>query len=226
MCGRLTLIRDDLDAVAAELQAAVSAETRANFRPRYNVAPTDRHLLLRPATGSPVLLLETWGFLRPGTGGKAAGLAINARSETAPFVALFREGFARHRCVVVTDGFYEWRGPKGSREPLWISRQDGDLLLLAGLSDRTAGDPEGRFTILTTAPNRMVAAIHDRMPAILSREHARAWLERPDPVLLAPAAEDVLQSRLVSDRVNSAQNDDAGCLLPPPAFPRGQLRLF
>jgi putative SOS response-associated peptidase YedK len=226
MCGRLTLIKDDLDAVATSLHATVSAETRAQYRPRYNVAPTDRHPLLRPAEGAPVVHLETWGFLRPAVGGKPAGLAINARAETAPFLPLFREGFARHRCVVIADGFYEWRGSKGAREPLWISRQDGDLLLLAGLCDRAMHEPGGRFTILTTAPNRMVAAIHDRMPAVLSRECAFVWLERPEIGLLVPAAEEILQARPVGDRVNSVKNDDPSCLLPPPAEPRGQLRLF
>jgi putative SOS response-associated peptidase YedK len=226
MCGRLTLIKDDLDAVATSLNATVSAETRAEYRPRYNVAPTDRHPLLRPAVGAPLLHLETWGFLRPGVSGKPGGLSINARAETAPFLPLFREGFARHRCVVIADGFYEWRGPKGAREPLWLSRQDGDLLLLAGLCDRPIDEPDGRFTILTTAPNRMVAAIHDRMPAVLSRENALVWLERPEVGLLVPAAEEILQARPVGDRVNSVKNDDPSCLLPPPAEPRGQLRLF
>ncbi len=226
MCGRLTLIRDDLEAVAIGLNAAISAETRADFRPRYNVAPTDRHVLLRSAPEAPVLRLETWGFLRPGIQGKPDGLAINARSDTAPFLPLFRESVARHRCVVVADGFYEWRGPKSSREPLWISRQDGDLLLLAGLSDRPLEEPGGRFIILTTTPNQMVSVIHNRMPAILSRENAAAWLERPDIALLKPAAEEVLQARLVGNRVNSTRNDDPSCLLPPRSEPRLQLRLF
>jgi len=226
MCGRLTLIKDDLDGVASSLQATVSPEARAAYRPHYNIAPTARHPVLRLAPGTPEVRLETWGFLRPGSPGKPPGLTINARAETAPFLALFRQGFAHHRCVVIADGFYEWRGPKGAREPLWLSRQDGDLLLLAGLSDRPMNEPGGRFTILTTAPNQLVAAIHNRMPALLSRENVLSWLQRPEPGLLVPAAEDILQARPVGDRVNSVKNDDPSCLLPPPATPPGQLRLF
>jgi putative SOS response-associated peptidase YedK len=246
----MTLTRRDLDEVADELGVLVADNAAVDYRPRFNVAPTDRHIILRPRgeaspgadepRNPPVLAPARWGF--PRAPGNKGALHINARAETAPFRAAFREAFVQRRCAVPADGFFEWLKPGGTgagqsavRQPVWFHRPDGHLLLFAGLYEDVPG-PEGklerRFVVLTTAANALVAPVHDRMPAILSREEAALWLDKPAQSLLRPAPADLLVATLVSKRVNSVKNDDPGCLVPDPApdgdkpHSGGQLGLF
>lgn len=218
MCGRFTLTRRELGDVAAYLDAEVDDALQGAYRPRYNIAPTDVHLILRePHRLEPGI----WGWA-----GGPAGLVINARSETVAKKAMFREAVARRRCVIPADGFYEWTGDKSRRRPLWFHPPDGGLLLMAGLWEPA---PDGRpaFTVLTTEANALIAASHDRMPVLLDRETARQWLLRPNLDLLCPAAVGSLVCTPVSPRVNSVENDDPACLEPEgPEPPPRQLRLF
>jgi len=213
MCGRITLTAPDLREVAALLEAQLSPQEAALYRPRWNAAPTD---LLWVLQADQRLALARWGI--PGGQG---GLLINARAETAAFLPAFREAFAQRRVVVPADGFYEWMGPKSDRRPLWFHPRQGGLIYLAGLA--TVGE-DGRqhFVVLTTEARGPVAAAHDRMPVLLARADLRSWLARPDQSLLVPAPEELLLAREVSTRVNSVANDDAGLLepsrLPPPAL--------
>src|SRR3954451_16860363 len=152
MCGRMTLSRRELAEIADELDAVFDADAAARYRPRYNIAPTDPPVMLRLGpSGGRRLELGRWGFQREGR-----PLLINARAETARFRDPFRAAFARQRCVVPADGFYEWSSADGERRPFWLHRRDGKLLLLAGLYEEAPGAPERRFTVLTTAPNAAV----------------------------------------------------------------------
>jgi putative SOS response-associated peptidase YedK len=207
----MTLTKRELAELAAELAAVFDPEAAFSFRPRYNVAPSDLHFVLRLDGGQRRLEPARWG-LSPGAPGR--GPLINARAETAPSKGAFRGAFLGGRCVVPADGFFEWRATPEGRQPMWIHRADGGLLLLAGLWEA------GRFAVLTTEPNRLVAEIHDRMPAILTPEEASAWLAAPSPALLRPAPEGLLAARPVSTRVNSVRNDDPECLAPPRTGPR------
>jgi putative SOS response-associated peptidase YedK len=257
MCGRMTLSRRDIDEVADELGAVYRPEMAALYRPRFNVAPTDCHPVLRAAPAGGAwgvgcagggagagarrweLVPARWGLGRPGRGGP---LLINARSETAHVLDSFREAFARRRCVIPADGFYEWKGGGETRQPFWLHPPDGRLLLFAGLYDE-GPDGEVRFTVLTTTANRVVAALHDRMPVILAppggAQDGAAGAGAPDAVarwlrdgprdLLRPAPEGALVATPVSRRVNSVKNDDPACLLPEAegSHPQDrQLRLF
>jgi putative SOS response-associated peptidase YedK len=238
MCGRMTLARDDFDEVAEELEALYTPAIAAAYRPRYNVAPTDTHVIVRATEyagqgsdgsdgggRSRWLQLGSWGFF----GGPKRPPLINARAETAAGRGSFASAFAERRCVVPADGFYEWSGPKEARQPHWLHRADGGLLLFAGLWQEGApGSALVRFTVLTCAPNQLMSGIHDRMPVILAPGDVTAWLAKGDPALLRPAPEDVLRAVPVSTRVNSVKNDDPACLTPlSAAAPRpGQLRLF
>ncbi len=232
MCGRMTLAWQNLDDVANEIGAVYAAapaagaggpsEMHAQYRPRYNVAPTDRHPIVRTVEGQRQLGFASWGFTRPGR-----PIIINARSETAAARGAFREALAHRRCVIPADGFYEWSGPKEARQPHWIHRRDGHLLLFAGIweDDAAARPPGRRFCVFTTSPNTTIAGLHDRMPVILGLDDLPAWLEEGRPELLAPAADDLLELRAVSPRVNSVKNDDPECLAPAPP-PVRQLPLF
>lgn len=214
MCGRITLTMPDVDAVAAALEASVAPEDAALYRPRWNGAPTDRLFILLPDRR---LVPALWGF--PG------GL-INARAETAAGLPAFRDAFAHRRVVVPADGFYEWKGAKNDRRPVWFRPREGGLLCLAGLAG-TAPDGRPCFVVLTTEAAGPVSDLHDRMPVLLPRHRCRDWLERADSSLLVPAPPDFLTATEVSTRVNSVANDDAECVAPPaPPAPKRQLSLF
>src|SRR4051812_9365532 len=204
MCGRMTLTRRDLHELADELAAACAPEALAvdrwgpagPYRPRYNVAPTDPHPILRLVGGARRLLPSRWGL--PPTARRRAPL-INVRSETVSFSR--KELLADQRCVVPAVGFYEWKRDGAAPQPIWFHRPDGRLLLFAGLWD---GD---HFTVLTTTANGVVSGVHDRMPVILSPDDAEVWLLAPAGKLLRPAPDDALAARPVSTRVNSVRND-------------------
>lgn len=207
MCGRMTMTRDDLGDVAEELGAVVDEGTRLAYRPRYNVAPTDLHVVL---SGDRRIVPAKWGLPRPEGGAPL----INARAETVPFRSSFREAFVKRRCVVLADGFYEWRREAGRKQPFWIHPHDGGLLLLAGLFETDPADGRPHFVVITTPPNALVGHIHDRMPAVLTRSEADAWLAGPARHVLHPAPEGMLVATPVSSRVNGVRNDDPACLTP------------
>ena len=202
MCGRITLTTPDVLAVAAMLGARVSPEAAATYRPRYNAAPSDSHLVM---TAERVLVPAVWGF----PGGR-----INARSEKP----LWGE-----RVVVAADGFYEWTGPRDARRPIWFRPRGGGLLHLAGLADLP---PDGRlaFVVLTTEATGAVARIHHRMPLIAPPD----WLNFGDTIrnsrgagrqdefrMVSPNLPELTATE-VSPRVNDVRNDDPSLLEPPP----------
>jgi putative SOS response-associated peptidase YedK len=204
MCGRFSLTTSDLGGLARDLGAALDPAFRRPWRPRFNVAPGDAHVLLRAEGGGRVLREGTFGFrARPGE------LLINARAETAGVKPTFRKAWRSGRCAVPADGFYEWSGPKGDRRPSWLHRPDGRPLLFAALW-RPGVDGTPEFAIVTVDANADVRAIHDRMPAILADGALDAWLDGPGPPALAP--EGTLAARPVSSRVNSVDHDDPGCV--------------
>ncbi|HEY2746583.1 MAG TPA: SOS response-associated peptidase [Polyangia bacterium] len=214
MCGRASLTTPDWETIRAILDAAPDAEEAAAYAPRYNVAPTQLHPILRVVDGARRLQRGSWGL--PPIENRAV---INARAESvASPSSMWAEALRQRRCVVPVDGFYEWSG----EQPFWFHPPDGGLLLLAGLWEQ--GPDRARFVIVTTAANALVAEAHDRMPAILPPACIADWLARPALELLVPARLEALQARAVSTRVNSTANDDPRLL--EPVRPRTQLSLF
>lgn len=222
----MTLTREDIHDLADELDAEVAEDDARLYRPRYNVAPSDQHWILRVDGDARVLVPAAWGYLASGRP------LINVRGEQVASGRGFRDAFQARRCAVVTDGFYEWND---RREPTWFHRDGGGLVLLGGLYQRPV-EPGAtpRFTVLTTRPNRIVGAIHDRMPVTLDPGDPAAlqdWLAADAATtvtrLLAPAPDALLVGTPVSRHVNSVRNDDPSCLAPaePPAAP-AQQRLF
>ncbi len=233
MCGRFTLTRKDFRQLAAELDASFDDAVTPLYRPRYNIAPTDEHWIVREKQEQRQLLPARWGLVNTWAKDmKGAARQINARAETVPVSRSFREAFEKRRCVVPADGFFEWIGAKEARRPVWFHAPDDALLLFAGLYEswRDPGTDAWKrtFTILTTEANGVVAPVHDRMPVVLPRDRVDAWLHVPvrnaqthaDELraLLRPCAEEVLVATEVSRRVNSVKNDDPACL--EPAFDR------
>ena len=220
MCGRFTLTGSEAEALAQEL--GIPVESLSNYRPRYNIAPTDDHWIVRMKYEERELLPARWGLVNSWAKDRSrAARQINARSETAHQTPAFNNAFAQRRCVIPADGFFEWVGAKQARKPVWYHRPDGGLLLFAGLYEswqREPGQWERTFTILTTEANQVVADVHDRMPVILPDERVDAWLyqSREDleelRSLLAPALDELLIATYVSPRANSVKNDDPGIL--------------
>jgi putative SOS response-associated peptidase YedK len=148
---------------------------------------------------------------------------INARSETAHEKPAFRDALRSRRCIIPADGFYEWVRTAKAKQPYCFEVNDGELFAFAGLWDGWK-DPNGNWlktcSILTTTPNAVTSAIHDRMPVILNRDGYDLWL---DPGLQNVAALDGLlnpyDARLmrrypVSNRINHVANDDEECSRP------------
>ena len=148
---------------------------------------------------------------------------INARAESVADKPAYRHAFKKHRCLVVTDGFFEWKKMAGGKQPHLIRTKDGQPFAFAGLWSRwqpPTGEPLETFTILTTDANPVVADVHDRMPVILAPKDYGLWLdpavqdaEKLTP-LLVPMAGDELELVPVSRRVNSPANDVAECIEP------------
>lgn len=221
MCGRYTLTRP-IDEVVEVFDVARLAFD--GWVPRFNIAPSQTApVLLRSSEGERRLGPMRWGLVPSwAREAKVGHRMINARSETIWTKPAFREAASRRRCVVPMDGFYEWRAPdettpKAPKTPYWIHRPDRQIFGVAGLWERwrDAADPEPplvTFTILTTAANDWMRALHHRMPVILDDAGVAAWLD-PDTnqgelgVLLHPAPEGELEAWAVSRAVNRPANE-------------------
>lgn len=223
MCGRFTLTVDEFQ----ELQALTGAEAdRAlaeHYRARYNIAPMQRHWIVREEHERRLLEPARWGLVNWWAKSRREGAKhIDARAETLAQRRPFREAFRERRCVVPADGFFEWTGDPKTRRPIWYHRADRRPFLFAGLYEvARLADEEAEsatFTVITTDANRLLSEVHDRMPVILPDEEAvDEWLFPRQPPerlqgLLRPVADDLLVATPVSTRVNSVKNDDPACL--------------
>ena len=162
-----------------------------------------------------------WGILpRWAKDRKASLRPINARAETVATAPMFRDAFARRRCLVPADAFYEWQPGRGDKQPYAAGRQDGQPMALAALWEAWRG-PDSEvletFTIIVTAANATLAPIQDLMPVVVEPEDWPALLGEAagDPaVLLRPAPEAVVRVWPVGRAVNSAANSGAALLEP------------
>ena len=228
MCGRYTL-----KASPEVLQEVFDiAEMPAGWRARYNVAPTQAAPIIAnrgDGPGQRVVEAFRWGLVPAWAKDPAIGSRlINARAETADSKPSFRAALQRRRCLVLTDGFYEWQKAGRERIPTWIHGPDERPFAMAGLWERWRQEDGAvlhSFTILTTAANEAMVPIHHRMPVILAPETWPRWLD-PEPapadLLRALLAQDLapsLSTRIVGQRVNSPRHDDPECL----ELPRGGL---
>ena len=215
MSGCFTLTRQNRRELAQLL--GVDEDDLRDYRPRYNIAPTDPHFIVTSEFERRNARRASWGLVNNGAKDNSrASQCINAKAETLEHRGTFREAFLRRRCVVPADGFYEWTGAKGNRQPLWIHPGAGGLILFAGLYEFWRPDrdrTETTFTIVTCPANATIAKIHDRMPVVLDERGAEDWMNprEQDPMslkrLLTPAPDDLLAMRPASPLVNSVKND-------------------
>lgn len=250
MCGRYTLI-----APPEEVQELFGAVEAHQAPPRYNIAPSQPILIVREdQPGVRRLVLVRWGLI-PGWAKDPTKLAnlINARSETAVEKPSFRTAMRHKRCLIPASGFYEWQKRKGTRsQPYLIRPPSGDLVAFAGIWEDWT-DPDGGVietaAILTTAANRTLSPIHDRMPAVVRPEDFALWLDtrsvdaKAAASILKPAPEDTFEAVAIGTRVNTVGQDDPGIQTPidpvdppsaqaapaepePPKPDKGQFDLF
>lgn len=192
--------------------------------PSYNVTPRAHVPVVADSRGARVLDLVRWGLVPSWAKDLSIGdRLINARAETVATSNAFRRAFARRRCIVPADGFYEWQKQPGApkkKQPWFFRRRDGEPLAFAGLwevwHDRAAGDDAPRVrtcTIVTTEANDVVRSVHHRMPVVLPEA---AWAEWLDPAnddvtrlrkLLVPAPSGELEAWAVPSLVNRPEND-------------------
>ena len=223
MCGRFTLFEAD-----KILSKEFGVSGFPPLSPRYNIAPSQPVAAVRaaPAGAGRELALLRWGLIPSWSKDPAIGnRLINARAETAREKPSFRNAFRRHRCLIPASGFYEWQRQERGKQPYFVRMRDGRPFAFAGLWDRWESTDEGVIetcTILTTAPNAVLAPIHDRMPVILPPAEYARWL---DPSLrdtdslaplLVPFPPDDMLAFPVSPRVNPPTIDDEKCIAPLP----------
>lgn len=184
MCGRYVLFSSQEQIISSVKQAtgardvddmAARMEGVGPYRANYNIAPTHTVPVVREFRERLALGPATWGYPRGGQSESKPGASVfNARGETAFEKFLFR---GSSRCLFVMDGWYEWTGPKGSKQPWYTHRQDGQPFVVAGLCKPIGNQLHA--TIITTDAAEPLEWIHHRMPKVLSDGEAMAWLDAP-----------------------------------------------
>ena len=222
MCGRYRLSRRK-QLVEEYFETAPWDD---DWSPRYNIAPTQPVPVVRQHPKKPVRGITgmRWGLVPHWAKDQSiAAKTINAKSETAAEKPAFRDPLKFRRCLFPADGFYEWKRNGSSKQPYCFEVENGELFAFAGLWDgwkNALGQWIKSCTILTTIPNSVTSAVHDRMPVILHPDSYDLWLDpgmqnvAAASELLTPYDARLMRCYPVSSRVNHAGNDDEECSRP------------
>jgi putative SOS response-associated peptidase YedK len=200
------------------------------FQPRYNIAPTQDVLAVRAApSGAYQTARLRWGLVPAWAKDLSIGSRmINARAETVAEKPAFRSAFTKRRCLVVADGFFEWKADHAAKrkQPYYVTAADRGPFCFAGIweawKDKTTGQSVESCSIITTAANSRIRPLHDRMPCVVPREDFGIWL---DPEFKVSAELDRILAgdgidwsfRPVSTVVNNARHDQPDCIEEIPA---------
>lgn len=227
MCGRFSLIANpDELAEHFRIDFEPDLELTSKWKPRFNIAPSQpvTTVYVPGPSAQRALVQRRWGLIPSwAKDPKIGNRQINARSETLAEKPAFRQALRRRRCLIPADGFYEWSGPSGSKQPYHIALENRAIFGFAGLWECWR-NPEGlevqSCTVITAAANSLVGKLHSRMPVILDPQQYGAWLD-PSPrtsaellALLRSHRSDALRYHPVSYRVNNVAYDDSACLEP------------
>lgn len=257
MCGRYTLTQPSELIQEIGLEGFQTSEDASHLspdgphalsplllKPRYNIAPTQPAPIVRNATDDRITTpreatLLRWGLVPFWAKDLDIGhRMINARCETLAEKPAFKGAYKYRRCVVLADGFYEWKKIDGAKQPFHIHLAGRQPFAMAGLWENWNKGPEGpveTFTVITTEANSRVAELHNRMPVILDQEGIDAWLDpkqRPAELqgFLRPYDPDAMAFSPVSKEVNSPRNESPDLVTPielapakPPAGVQGTL---
>ncbi|MEO0897340.1 MAG: SOS response-associated peptidase [Bacteroidota bacterium] len=215
MCGRYSYTQPmDPD------QVVLPIETEGIIRPRYNIAPSQWAPII-PDHDAGHIHFYRWGLIPHWAKDMKIGYRmINARSETILEKNSFKTPMRKYRCLVPADGFYEWKKEGSSKQPYRITLASKEEFYMAGLYSFW-NHPDGSlipsFTVITTAPNELMAPIHNRMPVIFDKDEAGRWLdrgERPENLLdmLDPYPAEEMYAYPVSKDVGNVRNDHEGLI--------------
>lgn len=219
MCGRF--VTDSNISVIKKVFTV--KEVLSVVSPSYNIAPS-QDVAVVVKDGVNKLITCRWGFIPSWSKDVSVGYKlINARAETVAVKPMFKGAFEKHRCLVVADGFYEWRKEDKVKIPVYIHLKSGEPFGLAGLYNVWTS-PEGKHictcTIITTDANDLIEPIHNRMPVIISRDKQDLWLDSDTKdktellSLLKPYPSEVLELYDVSAKVNSPRYNSVDCKKP------------
>jgi putative SOS response-associated peptidase YedK len=230
MCGRFTRSQT-IDEIAEAFFADI---VEADLAPSYNIAPTQTIVSI---AGNSVkrLLGMRWGLIPSwAKDDSMASKLINARAETVAEKPSFRDAFKKRRCLIIADGFYEWKKAGNEKIPFYIRLKSKEPFAFAGLFDNWEA-PEGKVlttcTIITTEANEMMSKLHERMPVILPREQHQLWLDgsvqKSDALkeMLKPFSPDLMEAYPVSRMVNSPSNNSPKCIEPESPATKGKMVL-
>lgn len=219
MCGRVVQnltwkeIRDLLK---------ITEDTGSNLQPNWNGAPTQQLFVSTQHEGERKLEQMSWWLTPVWAKEKPKYPTFNAKCETIEEKPTWKGSLNKMRCVVPVSGFYEWKGPKGEKQPYYITRRDGQPMLFAGLyAFNNKIDPDGllSFTIITCEPNENMAKLHNRMPVIMDASDIDGWLS-DDPwgddhrPLMAPCDDNLITAVPVSNEVGSVKNNHENLIEP------------
>ncbi|GIO09690.1 putative SOS response-associated peptidase YoqW [Brevibacillus reuszeri] len=218
MCGRFTIVFD----AETLLNRFDIEDIPFDWREIYNVAPGQKIPAIIEDRGERRIGQLKWGLVPFWSKDEKVGYKmINAKSETLREKPAFKNLFARKRCIIPADGFYEWKKVGKEKQPMRIMMTTGEPFAFAGLYD-TWTSPEGEklhtCTIITTKPNDVVQDIHDRMPVILKKQDEQLWLDREKfdadllQSLLVPYDHDQMRAYPVPAMVGSPKNDLPECI--------------
>jgi len=210
MCGRFSFSPKEIyieERFDIEIEEGI-------YNPRYNCAPT-QNLAVISNSDPGRLNWFRWGLIPFWAKDISIGnKMINARAETITEKASFKNPFKRKRCLVLSDGFFEWKKEENGKVPYRIIMKDGGLFAMAGIWDSWKDIDDKKinsFAIITTSPNELMENIHNRMPVILQPEMEKPWLMNNDPVellsFLKPYPAELMEAFPVSKLVNSPAND-------------------
>jgi len=222
MCGRFVQV--EKPEFYAEHFGAEFIRTET-LKQSYNVAPTKQIYAIAEHEGARVLTSLRWGLIPSwAKEAKIGARTINARSETVAEKPMFRSSFAKRRCLIPVDGFYEWERKVRGKLPHYIYAIDGAPLPVAGVwspwRDPETGERVLTCTILTGPPNPLIDKIHDRMPVILPPESWDAWLDQSNTEiqmlrdLMGVFPPERMARHAVSTLVNKVQNDTVDLITP------------
>ncbi len=220
MCGRKTLTKD-MQSIIEEL-AIEEWENPDNYLPNYNIAPTQNSPILID-NGKRIVKPMRWGLIPSwAKNDKFGARMINARIETLMEKPSYRNLVSRNRCIVITDGYYEWKKDGDKKIPYYFKDPNDKLLPMAGLYDIWK-HPDGylipTYTVITKEAQNDIATIYNRMPVILPQEHLEKWLKtkmfsESEVLDLAKHTNPILENYPVSPLVNYIKNNSPECLKP------------
>lgn len=219
MCGRTSQFFTWAEIYA--FSNLLPAMPPTNMPPRYNISPTDQIGVITVGNDGAWTYMDMRWWLVPSWWKrplKDVPATFNARAETVAEKPMFRGAFKDRRCLIPVSGFYEWTGPKESRQPWFISAANGKPMTLAGLYERWRNPATGEMitscTVIVMGANQFMDEIHDRMPVIIEEADREAWLAEPRLDLLRHVPEDHLQAWKVTPKMNSSRYKEPDAASP------------